>query len=86
MVWDVEQGDGMDVKEALEIAADLLRFRALSMDDDTDEAWQDEARTVIVAFLEMVPEFGDATVSANYAERPVNTPSRILAAIREAKS
>ena len=74
----------MDVREALADAAQaMLKTRIQGVYPTTSE---EAARAVIVAFLERVPEFGEATASANYAERPVNTPSRILAAIREAQS
>jgi hypothetical protein len=84
----------MDVRQALEaarmkIASDPENGCAevYCVDPYTDHCTcGKQAREAIVAFLERVPEFGEATVSANYAERPVNTPSRILAAIREAQS
>ena len=85
----------MDVREALEAAVGALvdfpdvpeaaRWPS-DYDEDEQAAQRAASQRAIVAFLERVPDFGEATVSANYAERPVNTPSRILAAIREAQS
>jgi hypothetical protein len=83
VVWcgTVKQGNEMDVKEALDQAGLVLSDYEVH-----PVLLKVAARAAIVAFLERVPEFGEATVSANYAERPVNTPSRILAAIKEAQS
>lgn len=72
----------MDVTEALKAAYSAM------LCEMAKNGIRSEAASIaaIVAFLDRVPEFGKATISANYAERPVNTPSRILAAIREAQS
>ena len=81
----------MDVKEALEAAGRvMLKTRISGVYPTTSE---EAAQAVIVAFLERVGEaesvadaFTTATGSGVHYRDITNTPSRILAAIQEAKS